>query len=138
MDELHTILADHKRVAVRRSSKIQSKSVPTPSSSKIPDVFFDQILVQNKLNRIEILVLMYIYRQVWCRPNLYRTYGFSQLLSYEEVAANLSMKMEELQTALRSIESFGFIETIRSGQYFVRKYFTQENDQLYGQFYDNF
>lgn len=138
MDELHTILADHKRISLRQSNKIKSKRVPTPSTSKIPDIFFDQILVQNKLNRIEVLVLMYIYRQVWCRPNLYKTYGFTQLLSHEEMAQNLSIKMEELQASLRKLESFGFIETIRSGQYFVRKYFTQENDLLYGQYYDNF
>ena len=40
--------------------------------------------------------------------------------------------------SIRHLESYGLIETIRSGQYFVRKYFTEENDLKYGQDYDHF
>ena len=36
------------------------------------------------------------------------------------------------------LEELGFISTIRSGQYFVRRYFTKENDEKFGQTYDDF
>lgn len=108
----------------------------SPSSSVIPDLFFDEILIQFKLNRIEILTLMFLYRQVWCRPNLYQKYGISPMLSHEEISIRLGMELDDIYNSLRKLESLGFIETIRSGQYFVRKYFTQKNDTEYGQHYE--
>jgi DNA-binding MarR family transcriptional regulator len=112
--------------------------VKPASSSEIPDVFFDEILRKFKLNRQEISLLMFLYRQVWCRPNLYKSHGIGPLNSYAEVCTNLGITPEELGTYLRVLEKFGFIETVRAGQYFVRKFFTEALDQQYGQDYDEF
>jgi hypothetical protein len=46
--------------------------------------------------------------------------------------------VEELGTELRNLEKYGLIETVRSGQYFVRKYFTEVLDLQFGQHYDEF
>jgi predicted transcriptional regulator of viral defense system len=81
---------------------------------------------------------MYLYRKVWCKPNLYKVYGISQILSHEEMAKTLDLRIEEIYASLRRIEEYGFISTIRSGQYFVRKYFTRENDERFIQTYDDF
>ncbi|MCB9092084.1 MAG: hypothetical protein H6620_05945 [Halobacteriovoraceae bacterium] len=115
--------------------KPRSKKATT---SEIPDLFFDEILVSYKLNRIEIMVLMYLYRLVWCKPNIHRDYGIGPILSYEDLMVNLVINQEDLYQALRKLETYEFIETIKSGQFFVRKYFTRENDRLYGQRYDDF
>lgn len=112
--------------------------VETPTTSEIPDVFFDSILVQYKLSRLEIIVLMYLYRKVWCRSNLYRKHGISQLLSLTDMVNQLDFRIEEIHNAIRKLENFGFVMTIRIGQYFVRRYFTKELDQRFGQFYDDF
>jgi DNA-binding MarR family transcriptional regulator len=140
MDELHTILADHRSrfPSKDRHREQVGKDVYLPTSSDIPDLFFDQILVDFKLTRIEIMVLMYLYRHVWCRPNLYRIYGISQLLSHTEMSKMLGSSIESIYHALRRLEEYGFIGTVRSGQYFVRKYFTRENDERYAQTYDDF
>ena len=45
---------------------------------------------------------------------------------------------ENIYQALRKVEEYGFISTIRSGQYFVRKYFTKDYDEKFGQTYDDF
>jgi DNA-binding MarR family transcriptional regulator len=137
MNELHNILNSHHR-KLQPKTGMKKKGIPEPSTSEIPDLFFDEILVDTKLSRIEILVLMYLYRQVWCRPNLYKTYGISPIMSHSEVSAKLEIELEDLHQAIRKLESFNFIETIRSGQYFVRKYFTEKNDKQYGQYYDDF
>jgi DNA-binding transcriptional regulator YhcF (GntR family) len=84
------------------------------------------------------MVLMYVYRQVWCRPNLYKIHGISQLLSYTEMGKVLHLDIEEIYQALRKLEEHGFMVTVRSGQYFVRRYFTQELDAEFGQTYDDF
>ena len=81
---------------------------------------------------------MYLYRQTWCRPNLHKKHGISPMVSHKVAADAMDISLEILHQTLRRLESFGFIETIRSGQYFVRKYFTEENDKKYGQSYDNF
>ena len=109
-----------------------------PSVSEIPDIFFDQILVDFKLSRSEILLLMYLYRRVWCRPNLHKVYGISPLFSLKEIEQFLKIPMDEVFSGLQKLEGFGFISTIRSGQYFVRKYFTKENDEIFRQTYDDF
>jgi DNA-binding MarR family transcriptional regulator len=108
------------------------------SSSEIPDVFFDVILQEFKLNRQEIALLMLLYRQVWCRPNLYKSHGIGPLNSYAELGLKLGITTDELGNYLRVLENFELIETVRSGQYFVRKYFTESLDQQYDQSYDEF
>ena len=59
-------------------------------------------------------------------------------MAHTEMAQNLKISIDEIYNALRKLEELGFISTIRSGQYFVRKYFTKENDEKYGQTYDDF
>lgn len=108
------------------------------SSSEIPDVFFDVVLKQVKLTRHEITLLMFLYRQVWCRPNLYKPHGIGPLNSYASLASGLSISIDDLGTYLQNLEKLGFIQTVRSGQYFVRKYFTDALDAQFGQNYDEF
>jgi len=105
---------------------------------EIPEVFFDKIIVDFKLHRIEILILMYIYRRVWNYPNLHRSHGISPMMSHTEMAKNLSLAIEEVYSGLRKLEEYGLIKTIRAGQYFSRRYFTLELDQSFGQSYDDF
>lgn len=139
MVDLHSILADHRtRENVPTDAAAISKKYVAPTASEIPDVFFDHILRDYKLSRIETIVLMYLYRKVWCRPNLYKVYGISQLMSHTEMANHLCVGIEEIYPSLRKLEDYGFINTVRSGQYFVRKYFLKDNDELYGQTYDEF
>ena len=139
MPDLHSILADHK--SKRRKSLIstqEQQELKRASTSQIPDIFFDEILKNYKLTRIEIVVLMFLYRQVWCRPNLYKVYGISQLLSHTEMAKTLGLSLEEVHSSLRKLEEYTFIETVRSGQYFVRKYFFKQYDEEFNQTYDDF
>jgi DNA-binding MarR family transcriptional regulator len=143
MVDLRTILQDHKSRQKNEESELLDLNQETvqeldATSSEIPDLFFDEILVHYKLTRVEILVLMYLYRRVWCRPNLYQKYGISPLLSHTEQAKAMNVPIEEVFSALRKIESYGFISTIRSGQYFVRKYFLKPFDDKFGQTYDDF
>ena len=139
MGELHQILKETSTQparSIRPRSHAQHNA--TPSHAEIPDLFFDEILVEFKLSRIEVLVLMSLYRNVYCRPNLHRKYGITQILSHTDMSKNLNIVLEDLYHALRKIEELGFITTIRSGQYFVRKYFTKDRDEEYGQSYDDF
>lgn len=139
MVDLRTILDTHRsRLNGKSTDVAEAEITSAPTVSEIPDIFFDQILIDYKLNRVEVMVLMYLYRRVWCRPNLYKVYGISQLLSHTEMAKNLSLPMESIYQALRKVEEYGFISTIRSGQYFVRKYFTKDFDEKFGQNYDDF
>lgn len=140
MDDIRDILSQfHSK---KRSSNVADKTVSGPSVrptfSEIPDIFFDEIIGKFKLNRHDITVLMALYRQIWCRPNLYRSHGIGPLNSYQELGQSLHLNQEEILTAIKHLESYGLIETIRSGQYFVRKYFTEENDLRFGQDYDHF
>jgi DNA-binding MarR family transcriptional regulator len=100
--------------------------------------FFDEILHQFKLSRNEITTLMFLYRQTWSRPNLYKSHGISPLNSYAEMANFLHITTDELSHSLRSLENYWFIETVRSGQYFVRKFFTEALDTRFGQDYNEF
>lgn len=141
MEDIRSVLSQFNSKKKRDGDSVQKAAVgpaKTASSSEIPDVFFDVILQKYKLNRHEITLLMYLYRQVWCRPNLYKSHGIGPLNSYAELSANLGITSEELGTYLRTLENYGFIETVRSGQYFVRKYFTEMLDLQYGQDYDEF
>lgn len=141
MEDIRSVLSQFNSKKKRDGDSVQKAAVgpaKTASSSEIPDVFFDVVLQKYKLNRHEITLLMYLYRQVWCRPNLYKSHGIGPLNSYAELSANLGITSDELGTYLRVLENYGFIETVRSGQYFVRKYFTEVLDLQYGQDYDEF
>lgn len=141
MEDIRSVLSQFHSKKKRESVSVQ-RPMPglgnNPQISEIPDLFFDSILLKFKLNRQEISLLMYLYRQVWCRPNLYQAHGIGPLNSYVELSAALGFTVEELGNHLRSLENYGFLETVRSGQYFVRKFFTEAYDQQYGQNYDDF
>ena len=140
MVDLHSILADHR--SKPKHDDVQELSGRDqehgPSTSAIPDIFFDKIIVDFKLNRIEILVLMYIYRRVWCFPNLHRSHGISQMMSHTEMAKNLAVAIEDIYSALRKLEEYDFIRTIRAGQYFSRRFFSKDLDEAFAQTYDDF
>lgn len=139
MEDLRTILSSHHAKDDEKDSKVKAAGGdPSASVSEIPDLFFDEILVRFKLNRIDTLVLMYLYRTTWCRPNLHRKYGITPMISHSEFAEKIEITIDVLHQTLNRLESLSFIETIRSGQYFVRKYFTEENDRKFNQSYDNF
>jgi hypothetical protein len=141
MEDIRSILSQFhskKKRAAENLDKSGTGPHAAASASEIPDVFFDEILYRYKLTRQEISLLMLLYRQVWCRPNLYKSHGIGPLNSYAQLAVTLHMSHEELTQNLRSLENYGFIETVRSGQYFVRKYFTDMLDAKYGQDYDQF
>jgi DNA-binding MarR family transcriptional regulator len=141
MTDIRSVLSQFHSKKKQKESDVQ-KSETGPhaeaSSSVIPDVFFDDVLQKHKLTRHEITVLMFLYRQVWCRPNLYKNHGIGPLNSYLEMANYLHLTTEELAQNIRSLETYGLIEVVRSGQYFVRKYFTEPLDIKYGQDYDQF
>ncbi len=140
VDDLQSILQLHRsksNVNEIVSSGGESKD-SHPNASEIPDVFFDKVIVDFKLNRIEILVLMYIYRRVWSYPNIHRAHGISPMMSHTEMAKNLGIAIEEVYSALRKLEEYDFIKTIRAGQYFARRYFTKELDSAFSQSYDDF
>lgn len=140
MVDLHSILADHRSKAKTDDGHEVggNNQAHGPSTSEIPDIFFDKIIVDYKLNRIEILVLMYIYRRVWCYPNLHRSHGISQMMSHTEMAKNLMIAIEDVYSSLRKLEEYDFIRTIRAGQYFSRRFFSKELDLVFNQKYDDF
>ena len=140
MEDLRSILSSHHSKADSTTAgaiKTISDEVHA-TTSEIPDLFFDEILIKIKLTRTEVLLLMYLYRITWCRPNLHSKYGIAPMVSHIEISKSLDISSEILHQTIRRLEGFNFIETIRSGQYFVRKYFTEEYDRKYGQTYDNF
>lgn len=140
MVDLQSILAEHrsKKKAENSNNKGGGGILHKPTSSEIPDVFFDKIIVDYKLSRIEILVLMYIYRRVWCFPNLHRSHGISQMMSHTEMARNLGLAIDDVYSALRKLEEYDMIRTIRAGQYFSRRFFSKEMDEAFEQTYDDF
>jgi hypothetical protein len=140
MGDIRSVLSQFNAKKKKSDSADRSGTGPShvASTSEIPDIFFDVVLKNTKLTRHEISLLMYLYRQIWCRPNLYRSHGIGPLNSYSNLALNLGVSIEELGTDLRSLEQYGLIETVRSGQYFVRKYFTESLDQQFSQNYDEF
>jgi DNA-binding MarR family transcriptional regulator len=139
MEDIRSVLSQFKKK--RNENDLDKSGVGShsyPDSSEIPDLFFDEILHLYKLSRMEILVLMFLYRQVWSWPNLYKKHGIGPLNSFSDLASRLNMTHEELVNHLHTLEKFHLIETVRSGQYFVRKYFTEEFDFKFGQHYDDF
>ena len=140
-DNIRSVLTQFQTKKKRDTGEVQKSAVGPSreaSSSEIPDIFFDVVIQKFRLNRLDIAVLMYLYRQVWCRPNLYRSHGIGPLNSYTEMAGLLGISHEELAVHIRALENFGLVETVRSGQYFVRKFFTEEMDSQFGQNYDEF
>tara|TARA_R110000868_G_scaffold345134_1_gene606235 strand:+ start:2519 stop:2950 length:432 start_codon:yes stop_codon:yes gene_type:complete len=140
--DIHTIIAGHhSKLGDNKNSNQTTAQKAQPAAatySEIPDIFFDEILINTKLSRIDINVLMYLYRRIWCKPNLYQVYGISPMLSIVDTAKNLKITVDELYQAFKHLEGFGYLSTIRSGQYFVRKYISRENDEKYGHSYDDF
>lgn len=143
MEDIRSVLSQfHSKKKRESTTSAVDKSATgphnLPQTSEIPDLFFDIVLQKYKLTRHEITLLMLLYRQVWCRPNLYKSHGIGPLNSYSELSQSLGLSPEELGHHLRSLENYGFVETVRSGQYFVRRYFTEELDNQFGQHYDDF
>lgn len=140
MVDLRSILTEHRSKVKGEDSHDSSGAEHqiASSTSDIPDVFFDKIITDYKLNRIEIIVLMYIYRRVWCFPNLHRSHGISQMMSHTEMAKKLGVAIEDVYSALRKLEEYDFIRTIRAGQYFSRRFFSKSLDDEFGQTYDDF
>jgi hypothetical protein len=141
MEDIRSVLSQfHSKKKKDGASVSKSEVGPQdlPQTSEIPDIFFDVILQKFKLTRSEITLLMYLYRQVWCRPNLYKAHGIGPLNSYADLSTALHLSTEELGHHLRTLENYGFMETVRSGQYFVRRFFTEELDGQFGQHYDDF
>jgi hypothetical protein len=140
MEDIRSVLS-HFNAKKKQGNDTQKSAIGSgrvASISEIPDVFFDIILQNFKLSRHEIALLMFLYRQVWCRPNLYKSHGIGPLNSYAQLSQQLGLTVEELGNYLRSLENYGLIETVRSGQYFVRKYFIEALDSEFGQNYDEF
>lgn len=139
MEDIRSVLSQFNgKKKKSETQKSESRPISQASLSEIPDLFFDDILNRFKLTRNEIVVLMTLYRQTWCRPNLYKSHGIGPLNSYSDLSTQLHLTTDELSHCLRSLENYGFIETVRSGQYFVRKYFTEHLDHQFGQDYDQF
>ena len=140
MAEIHRVLESFPPKLNETSNEARESRPGTAEAtfSDIPDVFFDEILQNYHLNRYEIQILLFFYRQVWCRPNLYKKYGISSLNSLDKVAEFLGMEVRTLFQGLKNLENYEFISTIRSGQYFVRRYFSPELDELFRQNYDEF
>lgn len=136
MDELHSILIKHNTKFKKTEDISSHKKNNSPTTSEIPDIFFDDILKKFKMSRVEIQVLMHLYRMVWCRPNIYARYGLTPLLSYAQLSKELELENQELMEIINNLVNYGFIETIRAGQYLVHRYFTHELDLAYGQVYD--
>ena len=103
----------------------------------IPEVFFTDVIERIALNRNELRVILYLYRQIYCYPNLYEKYGISQLNDLLELSKYFKLSYNELHKVLKSLESYELIQTIRSGQYFIRRYFLAEYDEFFGQVYDD-
>lgn len=138
MEDVRSIIMQHIPKKSTPAGSNREPHVKVATTCEIPDIFFDEILIEYKLSRVEILVLMLLYRQVWYRPNLYKEFGIGPVQTYQDMASGLQVPLEVLQQTLRVLENHGFIETIRAGQYFVRKYFTTENDARFGQSYNDF
>lgn len=140
MEDIRSILSQfHSRK--RKENDVQKSGLRPliiPVASEIPDLFFDDVLQKFKLNRHEISLLMHLYRQVWCRANLYKNHGIGPMNSLADLSSILHFSVEDLHHHIRTLENYGFIETVRSGQFFVRKYFTEDLDQKYGQNYNDF
>jgi len=142
MEDIKSILSQFHAKKSQESLKTVNDSARPPSaaphSSEIPDMFFSEILSEFKLARIDIAVYLFLYTQVWSKPNLYRSHGIGPLNSYQGMSKELHFTQDEILHSLKALENLSLIESVRAGQYFVRKYFTESNDLKYGQDYDEF
>ena len=140
MSEIQRVLESFPPKGLTSDSSQSNKEAElnSPTFSEIPDMFFDNILTEFKLSRLDIQALLYLYRQVWCLPNLYRKYGIGQLNNLKDLADVFGSDFNSLQNSLQKLESYQFISTIRLGQYFVRRFFTPEWDYYFSQNYDDF
>lgn len=138
MEDIRSVLSQFKKKKDGQVQVAQTGPSSSASASEIPDVFFDVVLLKLKLNRLEIALFMLLYLQVWCKPNLYRSHGIGPLNSYAELSQKMNISVEDLGTFLRNLEKYGLIETVRAGQYFIRKYFLEDLDLKFGQNYDEF
>ena len=103
MEDLRSILSSHHSKADYTTAgaiKTISDEVQA-TTSEIPDLFFDDILVKIKLTRTEVLLLMYLYRITWCRPNLHRKYGIAPMISHIEISKTLDISTEILHQTIR-------------------------------------
>jgi DNA-binding MarR family transcriptional regulator len=143
MEDLKTVLDRHPTKEILTSTSNapiggSRKDKEADLYVKLPTILFDKVLLEHKLTRIELMVLICLYRRVWSVPNINKKHGISEVLSHKEIINELQIDSHELYHSIRKIETLGFIETIRAGQYFVRKYFTKQNDSDNGQTYDDF
>lgn len=142
MEDIRSLLTLYKERKTEQDTSAQSEVMMSeaafvaPTFSEIPDIFIDEILPNTKLSRAEISLLLLLHRQVWGRPNLYRSHGIGPLNSYQELGKLLHLAQDDLIQTIRSLENHGFIQTIRAGQYFVRRYFTEANDHKFAQRYE--
>ncbi len=143
MEDLKTVLDRHPTKEILTSNSNapvggSRKDKEKPPYVEIPAILFDHVLLEHKLTRIELMVLINLYRKVWTIPNINKKHGISEVLSHKEIIMELQINSQELYQSIRKLETLGFIETIRAGQYFVRKYFTKQYDIENGQTYDDF
>ena len=137
MEDVRSILSQFRGKSVKQQ-EVQNPGDQSPTLSSIPDIFFDVILPKYKISRIEIIVLMFLYRQIWSKTNLNRKYGIGPINSFKDMSAYLMVEQKDVIDAIHSLERYGLIQTVRVGQYFVRKFFTEDFDLKYGQSYDEF
>ena len=140
MEDIRSVLSQYQSKAKKDTDTQKTNAGPAEQAtlSEIPDVFFDVVLKNFKLTRQDISLMMVLYRQVWCRPNLYKSHGIGPLHSYADICTFLGLTHDEFNSGLRNLQNYGFLETVRAGQYFVRKFFTEELDTKFGQNYDSF
>lgn len=136
MEDVRSVLSQFKGKSTKDGA--QNSGGRPPTQSLIPDLFFDEILLKFKLSRIEIVVLMYLYRQIWAKTNLNKKFGIGPINSFKDMSLNLHLDQKDLIDSIYSLEKHGLIQTVRVGQYFVRKFFTEDFDLKYGQSYDEF
>ena len=136
--DIHSVLQNHLVKQTVENSFPEEKKDSLVSESLIPDVFFDDILSQYKLNRMEIMLMMFLYRKTWCGEQPYQKYGVSPAITHTEMAKIQGLEREDVYRVMRKLEFLALIEPVRNGQYFVRRYFTENLDEKYGQIYKQF
>jgi len=138
MEDIRSVLSlfhSKKSHESKRTPESLSSTSELATYSEIPDLFFDVILRDYKLNRHEITLFLFLYRQIWCRPSPYKEHGIGPLNSYSDIALKMGLSTDEVVTTVKNLEKYGLLESVRVGQYFIRKFITQEYDEIYGQTY---
>lgn len=135
MNELKNILQQHRNGVKRARVAERGRTPELPTFSSIPDNFFDFILIEYRLTRADLSLLLYLYRRTYSEDNELKDFGIAPMLGLNALARHLALTKEELFRSLTLLEKLGLLSTVRSGQYFIRRFFTEEFDQLYGQTY---